>query len=94
MRIEQITLLKEVKQTFQSNNTFEKAADLLVNEQPPMTLAQVDCTKEENIDLCRSIPVKGYPTLMVYKDGKGNRFNHILDHLEYCITAWLWLNRS
>ena len=55
----------------QFNPEYEKAAQLLSQEQPKMTLAQVDCTEKHNIELCKSIPVKGYPTLMLYKDGKG-----------------------
>ena len=55
----------------QFNPEYEQAAQLLSQEQPVMVLAQVDCTEQHNIDLCKSIPVKGYPTLMCYKDGKG-----------------------
>ena len=59
----------------QFNPEYEKAAQLLTQEQPVMTLAQVDCTETHNVELCKSIPVKGYPTLMCYKDGKGNFCN-------------------
>ena len=58
----------------QFNPEYEKAAQLLSQEQPKMVLAQVDCTEKHNIELCKSIPVKGYPTLMLYKDGKGIGF--------------------
>merc|ERR1712226_849730 len=59
----------------QFNPEFEKAAQLIANEQPPMTLAQVDCTDSNNIELCKSIPVKGYPTLMLYHNGKVSEHN-------------------
>lgn len=64
----------------QFNPEYEKAAQLLTQEQPVMTLAQVDCTETHNVELCKSIPVKGYPTLMCYKDGKGNfcNFNKLI----------------
>lgn len=54
---------------------FEKAAIILQNETPPMTLAQIDCTEEHNIDLCISQGVKGYPHLVRYKFGENTGDN-------------------
>ena len=39
----------------------EKAAEILQSETPPMSLAKVDCTNEDNVDLCIEEGVKGYP---------------------------------
>jgi len=48
---------------------FEKAAgDLLAND-PPVTLAKVDCT-EGGKDTCGRFDVKGYPTLKIFKSGE------------------------
>jgi len=48
---------------------FEKAAgDLLAND-PPVTLAKVDCT-EGGKDTCGRFEVRGYPTLKIFKSGE------------------------
>jgi protein disulfide isomerase family A protein 3 len=48
---------------------FEKSAgDLLAND-PPVTLAKVDCT-EGGKDVCGRFEVKGYPTLKIFRGGE------------------------
>jgi len=48
---------------------FDKAAgDLLAND-PPVTLAKVDCT-EDGKDTCGRFEVRGYPTLKIFRNGE------------------------
>jgi len=48
---------------------FEKSSgDLLAND-PPVTLAKVDCT-EGGKDVCGRFEVKGYPTLKIFRGGE------------------------
>lgn len=48
---------------------FEKAATDVVGEDPPITLAKVDCT-EGGKDTCSKFGVSGYPTLKIFKNGE------------------------
>lgn len=48
---------------------FEKAATILKDNDPPVTLAEVDCTAEGK-DTCSQHGVSGYPTLKAYKRGE------------------------
>jgi len=48
---------------------FEKSSgDLLAND-PPVTLAKVDCT-EGGKDVCSRFEVRGYPTLKIFRNGE------------------------
>ncbi|KAK9497832.1 hypothetical protein O3M35_003748 [Rhynocoris fuscipes] len=47
---------------------FDKAASLLLENDPPVTLAKVDCT-EGGKETCNKFSVTGYPTLKIFKDG-------------------------
>jgi len=48
---------------------FEKSADELLANDPPVTLAKVDCT-EGGKDVCSRFEVKGYPTLKIFRGGE------------------------
>jgi len=48
---------------------FDKAGDLLKDDDPPITLAKVDCT-EAGKDTCSKFAVSGYPTLKIFKNGE------------------------
>jgi len=48
---------------------FEKAATVLKDNDPPVTLAEVDCT-EEGKEICNKHGVSGYPTLKAFKRGE------------------------
>jgi len=48
---------------------FEKAATVLKDNDPPVVLAEVDCTAEGK-DTCGQAGVSGYPTLKAYKRGE------------------------
>lgn len=48
---------------------FEKAASLLKSNDPPITLAKVDCT-EGGKSTCNRFQVQGYPTLKIFKSGE------------------------
>jgi protein disulfide isomerase family A protein 3 len=48
---------------------FDKAAEMLRDDDPPITLAKVDCT-EEGKDTCGKFSVSGYPTLKIFKNGE------------------------
>lgn len=47
---------------------YEKAASSLVNNDPPVPLAKVDCIA--NADTCKKFGVSGYPTLKIFRDGE------------------------
>lgn len=48
---------------------FEKAATVLKENDPPVTLAEVDCTGDGK-DMCGKHGVSGYPTLKAFKRGE------------------------
>lgn len=48
---------------------FEKAATVLKENDPPVTLAEVDCTGDGK-DMCGKHGVSGYPTLKAFKGGE------------------------
>ncbi|KVH99627.1 disulfide isomerase [Cynara cardunculus var. scolymus] len=48
---------------------FEKAAAILSNNGPPVTLATVDANDEKNKDLASEYDIKGFPTLKIIKNG-------------------------
>ena len=48
---------------------FEKAAQLLKSNDPPVALAKVDCT-EGGKDSCGRFDVRGYPTLKIFRGGE------------------------
>ena len=48
---------------------FEKAAAVLKANDPPVTLAKVDCT-EGGKDTCGRFSVSGYPTVKIFRNGK------------------------
>lgn len=45
---------------------FAKAAELLIGNEPPITLAKVDCT-EGGKGTCNKFSVSGYPTLKIFE---------------------------
>jgi len=48
---------------------FDKAGDLLKGNDPPISLAKVDCT-EAGKDTCNQFSVTGYPTLKIFRNGE------------------------
>ncbi|XP_034245392.1 protein disulfide-isomerase A3 [Thrips palmi] len=48
---------------------YEKAAQLLVGNDPPIALVKVDCT-EAGKDTCGKFGVTGYPTLKIFRNGE------------------------
>ncbi|VDD91578.1 unnamed protein product [Enterobius vermicularis] len=46
---------------------YEKAATKLKNNDPPITLAEVDCTVEKKT--CEKFSVSGFPTLKIFRNG-------------------------
>ena len=52
---------------------FEKAATTLLDNDPPVTLAEVDCTVHG--ELCQQYGVSGYPTLKVFRNGQASDYN-------------------
>lgn len=54
---------------------YAKAAELLRGNDPPITLAKVDCT-EAGKDTCNKYSVSGYPTLKIFSgDEMVNDYN-------------------
>lgn len=47
---------------------YEKAATTLKRNDPPVPLAKVDCTSEQ--DTCKEYGVTGYPTLKIFRNGE------------------------
>lgn len=47
---------------------YEKAATALLDNDPPVPLAKVDCPA--NSGLCSQFGVSGYPTLKIFRDGQ------------------------
>ncbi len=43
---------------------------------PSVLIASVDCTTEENRDLCQEYGVSGYPTLKYFKDGSNEAHDY------------------
>jgi len=50
---------------------YEKAADRLASNDPPVALVKVDCTAETAV--CGEFGVSGYPTLKIFKNGEFNK---------------------
>jgi protein disulfide isomerase family A protein 3 len=48
---------------------FERAASILKENDPPVTLAKVDCT-EAGKDTCGRFDVSGYPTIKIFRNGE------------------------
>jgi len=48
---------------------FEKAATSLLANDPPVTLAKVDCT-EAGKEACNRFEVRGYPTIKIFRNGE------------------------
>ena len=48
---------------------FQKAASVLAANDPPVTLAQVDCT-DVGKDTCGRFEVSGYPTVKIFRNGE------------------------
>jgi len=48
---------------------FDKAGELLRDDDPPIALAKVDCT-EAGKETCNKFSVSGYPTLKIFKNGE------------------------
>ena len=40
-----------------------------------MKVGKVDCTSFSNLGLCLTYAINGYPTLLLFKDGKYYEFN-------------------
>lgn len=47
---------------------FEKASGLLKGNDPPITLAKIDCT-DAGKETCNKYSVTGYPTLKIFRNG-------------------------
>ena len=48
---------------------FEKAAGILLQNDPPVHLVKVDCT-EAGKDTCGRFEVRGYPTIKIFRGGE------------------------
>lgn len=49
--------------------TWQQLAEKFVGDES-VKIAKVDCTLQENRDLCSEQEVNGFPTLFVYKNGE------------------------
>lgn len=49
--------------------TWQQLAEKYVGNSD-VKISKVDCTLQENRDLCTAQDVNGFPTLFIYKDGK------------------------
>jgi len=56
---------------------FEKAATKLADDD--ISLAKVDCTSDDNKDLCSRFGVTGYPTIKFFKSGKDTAYEGARD---------------
>ena len=54
---------------------YEKAANILKNNNPPVPLAKVDCTSEYGKPICYMNGIEGYPTLKVFKQGNSTEYD-------------------
>lgn len=52
---------------------YEKAATTLAANDPPVMLAEVDCTVHQ--DTCQKHGVSGYPTLKIFRNGEASEYN-------------------
>ncbi|XP_047136249.1 protein disulfide-isomerase A4 [Hydra vulgaris] len=52
---------------------YSKAAQKLKNNDPPVSLAKVDCTKET--ELANRFNIQGYPTIKLFKDGEPSDYD-------------------
>ncbi|KAG9509104.1 Protein disulfide-isomerase A3, partial [Fragariocoptes setiger] len=48
---------------------YEKAAELLKTNDPPVPLAKIDCTSDNGKLICQENGVNGYPTLKIFRSG-------------------------
>lgn len=85
---------------------YAKAAEMLLGNDPPITLAKVDCT-ESGKDSCNKYSVSGYPTLKIFSRGdfvsdyngpreatgiaKYMKVNRILIYTNYLIISYKYL---
>lgn len=51
---------------------YEKAAQILKSQTPPIPLAKIDATVER--DLATRYAVTGYPTMMIFRKGKESEY--------------------
>ncbi|KAK3739455.1 hypothetical protein QZH41_017293 [Actinostola sp. cb2023] len=64
---------------------YEKAAQELQENDPPITLAKVDATVEP--DLAKKYDVQGYPTLKVFRNGKPSEYKG--ERNQYAISEYM-----
>ncbi|KAI1306507.1 Protein disulfide-isomerase A4 [Halotydeus destructor] len=51
-------------------NDYKAVARKMMEEEPPVTLAEVDCTSGTGTKICKKFNVQGYPSLQLFKHGK------------------------